>query len=103
MILFLFSFVIAWAIGFAVFGMAVWHTYLIATGQTTIEFHMNLYKNEATRVTGEVFVNQYDLGTKRNFREFFSIGAGRGWGSVFFPSVYLPSQKYYSIEDMFRE
>jgi palmitoyltransferase len=75
--LFIMIFVISICIGLAVLGMAIWHTYLIATGQTTIEYYMNGEKKEHSKYTGQVFVNEFDLGTLRNFKEFFNVGPHR--------------------------
>ncbi|TPX63286.1 hypothetical protein SpCBS45565_g06715 [Spizellomyces sp. 'palustris'] len=51
---FVFSFLLAGAIGLAICGMAGWHTWLIATGQTTIEHYGNQTSKEIAKSRGDV-------------------------------------------------
>lgn len=62
--------------------MFTWQAYLIATNQTTVEFYDNRYWSAKARSRGKVFYNVYDLGIRRNFREFFDIPEGSSllWG-----------------------
>ena len=105
-VLFILLYCICIAIGIAVFMMACWHGYLIGTGQTTIDYYNNRAKREHTLVTGQVFVNEYDLGTVRNFKEFFNIGRHRHWTSVLIPVPCLPSgdgTKFVTFAEFIRE
>ena len=52
--------------------MSVWQSFLVATGQTNIEYHENEYRRQVFRQHGQSFVKDFDLGTWRNFREFFN-------------------------------
>ncbi|KAI9013197.1 hypothetical protein BC832DRAFT_284510 [Gaertneriomyces semiglobifer] len=72
-------------IGLAVGGMTVWQTYLIATAQTTIEYYGNSVEKTIAKRRGDVFFNEYDLGTSRNFKIFFNISGRRKWPSIFWP------------------
>jgi palmitoyltransferase len=111
-VLFLFTYLVAVLIGFAILGMALWHTWLIATGQTTIEHHINSYKKAEARYSGQPFTNEFDLGTVRNFQEFFNIGAHRyqslisHWITVFIPMRVSPrtdGRSYTTVQHLFRE
>lgn len=53
-VLFLFEYIVSLTVGIAVLGMAIWHTYLIVTAQTTIEYHEFQYYKHVTQNTGEV-------------------------------------------------
>ena len=58
------------------------------------------------RVTGQVFVNEYDLGTIRNFQEFFNVGRHRHWTSILVPKPCPPSgdgTKFTSFAEFIRE
>ena len=48
-----------------------WHVYLVATAQTTIEFHNNRMNRREAKARGETWVNELDLGPARNWREVF--------------------------------
>ncbi|KAJ3033790.1 hypothetical protein HDV00_005831 [Rhizophlyctis rosea] len=83
--LLVFTMLLAVVIGAAIFGMAAWHTFLIGSGQTTIEHYANQDNAVYARARGDVFINEYDLGTIRNFRIFFNIGHKYKWYTVFVP------------------
>lgn len=103
-IYFLFIWIVCIVIGFALFLMAAWHTYLIGTGQTTLESQINDELRKQAKAEGIVFRNEYDLGFKMNFKEFFGIGKERGWVSVLIPIPYSPSTDGYyftTINDLF--
>ena len=73
-------------------GLTLWHAKLITNGETSIEAHINVserkrYLNEKL---GKGYVNPYDFGPWRNWCLFFGLVNGRGWGSVFWPSVHPP-------------
>ena len=58
------------------------------------------------RVTGQVFVNEYDLGTIRNLQEFFNVGRHRHWITIFLPVPCLPSgdgTKFVNFAEFIRE
>jgi palmitoyltransferase len=105
-VLFLFIYLVALLIGFAITAMAIWHTWLIATSQTTVEQYINEYKKSQARAAGQSFVNEYDLGTIRNFQEFFNIGTHRHWITIFIPMRIPPrsdGQYYPTVQQLFRE
>jgi len=60
--------------------------FLVLTGQTQIEFYENAMKKRRLK-KGEKFVNEYDLGLKKNFQFFF--GTGRNWYTFLWPSTKL--------------
>ena len=76
---------LAISIGFAVMALASWHLYLIFTGQTTIEYYSNSDSALFARQRGEMFHNEYDLGSRRNFKLFFSINTTNTWFSILLP------------------
>ncbi|KAJ3145695.1 hypothetical protein HDU89_006930 [Geranomyces variabilis] len=86
---FVFSFILAVAMAIAMGGFLAWHTWLVATAQTTIEYYNNQVASMVARSTGEPFFNEYDHGTARNFRVFLNIGP-RPWWSVLIPRPVQP-------------
>ena len=53
--LFIFSYLVSVLAGSALISLTIWHTWLVLTAQTTIEF----YRNQVARnILGEDFVNQ---------------------------------------------
>ena len=76
---------LAISIGFAVIALASWHLYLILTGQTTIEYYSNSDSALFAKQRGEMFHNEYDLGSRRNFKLFFSINATNTLFIMFLP------------------
>ncbi|KAI9355920.1 putative zinc finger protein [Zopfochytrium polystomum] len=87
---YIFSVLLASAIGLAVGFMAGWHLFLIMSGLTTIEHGLNQDAQMFARARGEPFVNEYDLGTVRNFKIFFSINASNPWWTLLIPRRYPP-------------
>jgi len=67
----LFAFVISVSVWCAISFMLGWHTYLILSGQTTIEFYYNQTQGQAARAKGELYRNPYDLGMSKNWQAFF--------------------------------
>lgn len=55
--LFLFSFLVSVLAGSAVISLCIWQTYIIITGQTTIEF----YRNQVSRALLDDFVNPVNI------------------------------------------
>ncbi|KAI8813871.1 DHHC palmitoyltransferase-domain-containing protein [Cladochytrium replicatum] len=83
--LWMFALLLASAMFLAVGGLCGWHTYLILTGQTTIEYYKNSTESHNSRIRGEIWINEYDLGTWRNFQIFFNIGSKYKWWNVLMP------------------
>ncbi|KNC50919.1 uncharacterized protein AMSG_07161 [Thecamonas trahens ATCC 50062] len=83
-----FVFVLTLSICLALTFMMVWQLYLVITAQTTIEFYFNRFRKKEAAQHGEVWVNEYDLGTWRNLDQFFGY---RGqWWRIFFPAFSPP-------------
>ncbi|KAI8893522.1 DHHC palmitoyltransferase-domain-containing protein [Globomyces pollinis-pini] len=105
-VFFLFMYLTVVIVGAAILGLTSWQTYLIATGQTTIEYHINGYNKTTARVTGDSYTNEFDLGTKRNFKEFFDIGPHRGWISILIPwpvKAKGNGTMYLTVSDLFTQ
>jgi hypothetical protein len=47
------------------------HTYLLLTGQTTLEYYRSIYIREKLRKENKVYKNPYDLGYYGNFKIVF--------------------------------
>ncbi|KAA0171240.1 hypothetical protein FNF27_06359 [Cafeteria roenbergensis] len=62
------------SVSLAVGLFALWHGFLAATNQTTIEFFHNLSRAARARERGYASANFYDLGIARNLREVFGTG-----------------------------
>ena len=72
-----FVFVVTTSVAIAVGILLGWHTYLVLNAQTTIEYYKSRAKRLGARSAhGEVYVNEYDLGRRKN------------WQSVFGPAKY---------------
>lgn len=80
-----FDFVLCLALCFAVGLLFMFHTYLILSAQTTIEFYQNRVAIMVARRQGKTFENPYDLGYRRNWQAVF--GSSRWW---FLPVVRAP-------------
>lgn len=101
-----FMFVIAATVGLALGLMLAWHTYLVATNQTTIEFYVNRMHAKKLRTQGQVFRNPHDLGVARNWEMTLgshplsvgwlmpSLQAPQGNG-VEYPTVFEPDIREY--------
>jgi len=50
-----------------------WHTYLVLTNQTTIEFFSNWTDASDARRQGERWVNPYSVGMRDNFEQVFGL------------------------------
>jgi len=83
-----FTFVITLSVTLAMAFMLGWHLYLVLTGQTTIEFYFNKYKERQAKARGEVWETPYDLGGRKNWQMFF--GPGRYAISWAMPSTSPP-------------
>jgi len=84
----LFAFVISLSVLIAISIMLGWHTYLILTNQTTVEFYYNQTRSKTVTANGEKYHNVYDLGKLKNFQVFF--GTQRFWFEWLLPSSRLP-------------
>merc|ERR1711916_11768 len=83
-----FVFVLTLSIFLALTFMMVWQLYLVIPAQTTIEFYFNRFRKKEAATHGEVWVNEYDLGTWRNLDLFFGY---RGqWWKILFPALAPP-------------
>eukprot|EP01102_Stenamoeba_stenopodia_P012568 TRINITY_DN398_c0_g1_i1.p1 TRINITY_DN398_c0_g1~~TRINITY_DN398_c0_g1_i1.p1 ORF type:complete len:225 (-),score=11.76 TRINITY_DN398_c0_g1_i1:129-803(-) len=67
----IFQFILTVSVMIAVGALLLWHFYLLLTNQTTIEFYHNSELSRHASARGEPFVNEYDLGYRRNFQLFF--------------------------------
>lgn len=74
----IFSFILSVAILLALTCLMVWHFYLVATAQTTIEFYNNRRDKMAENKKGRVWVNKFHLGMVNNWQEVFDE-RGRWW------------------------
>ncbi|ORX44193.1 zf-DHHC-domain-containing protein [Piromyces finnis] len=75
---------------FCVGGLYFWHLYLLLTNQTTIEYGENQYYKSEAKKAGNIYVNEYDLGYKTNFKMFFNIGLRTPWWLMLLPVKVKP-------------
>lgn len=69
-----FSFLLCLSVGVAVLVLCGFHTYLVLTGQTTIEFHGNCANHRRAKLANKKYKNPYDMGMKRNFQQVYGTG-----------------------------
>ena len=62
----------------AVGGMLLWHTYLVATAQGTVDFQRNRAAAAEAAAVGRPWRNTHDLGFRRNWQQRFDE-RGRLW------------------------
>ncbi|KAL2913040.1 Tetratricopeptide repeat protein 16 [Polyrhizophydium stewartii] len=72
-VLFLFAFLIAAALLPFIAAFMWWHGWLIAKNQTQIEQLIQQGPGIKFDTDGQPLINEYDLGTRRNFEDFFNI------------------------------
>lgn len=86
---FFFSFVMSVLMFIAMGLMAAWHTYLIGSGQTIIEFYANMDLQDDGSIDGSGFFNEYDFGIINNFKLFFNLTNNRSFITIFLP-IFVP-------------
>jgi len=79
-----FSFLLCISVGLAVSVLFGFHTYLLLTAQTTIEFHGNCANRRRAKKMNKKYKNPYDLGMKRNFQQVY--GSGNPLLAIIIPS-----------------
>ena len=68
-----FVFVLTLSVLFALTLFILWHAYLVATNQTTIEFYSNRMDSAEARRRGEHWVNPFSVGLRGNFEQVFGM------------------------------
>eukprot|EP00037_Helgoeca_nana_P013857 m.127952 g.127952 ORF g.127952 m.127952 type:complete len:325 (-) comp22267_c1_seq1:16-990(-) len=85
-------FVLTGAVVFALGILIAWHTYLISSAETTIEFYSNAVKRKNAWQAGMAWSNAYFLGVQQNWRVFLGLNnRWSGWRRVLLPSPHLPA------------
>lgn len=69
----LFTFIMSAAILIALTVLLVWHVYLVATSQSTIDFYSNRQSRREARREGKVWANTFDMGVRQNFKNVFEV------------------------------
>ncbi len=83
-----FATVLASSVLLAISVLLSFHSFLVVTAQTTIEYHWNTQRAAASRIRGETWRNPYDLGWRRNIEMFFGTS---DWRMFWLPSTKPPS------------
>ncbi|PPQ66674.1 hypothetical protein CVT24_008827 [Panaeolus cyanescens] len=96
-IAFAMMFILCCVLCFAVGVMLTYHLYGISNGETSVEAQDNEEYRKNAKARGEVFVNSYDVGTRKNFEFFFNLGDdGYSLTTLFFPLRINPYTDGYS-------
>lgn len=77
-----FSILLSCVMGLSITLMFAFHTYLVLTNQTSIEFYDNIHNAKVAKSQGRTYTNIFNMGWKNNFYEFLGVPRG-GW---LFPS-----------------
>lgn len=70
--------------------LTLWHAILITSGETSIEAHINKKERTAHQKRGQFYVNPYDYGKIRNWKQFLGLTKSRGWRYLLLPSTHTP-------------
>ena len=108
----LFSCILAGAVFLALSVLLFWHVYLVLSAQTTIDYYGNREAARIARRAGRVWVNEFDLGWRRNWQETFDERGPFWWiawaaprlrrhrgDGVCFPTAHEEAAKRGSRED----
>ncbi|EKM58574.1 uncharacterized protein PHACADRAFT_89055 [Phanerochaete carnosa HHB-10118-sp] len=71
---FLLEYLLSVVIFFAVTVMGGFHLWGIANAETSVENQDNEHYRKVARSRGEVFINSYDLGKRKNLELYFNVG-----------------------------
>ncbi|KAL2913016.1 hypothetical protein HK105_207471 [Polyrhizophydium stewartii] len=102
-VLFLFAFLIAAALLPFIAAFMWWHGWLIAKNQTQIEQLIQQGPGIKFDTDGQPLINEYDLGTRRNFEDFFNISRQNPWWTVLIPRLAPPRSDgvyYTTVRDL---
>ncbi|KAL3701144.1 hypothetical protein R1sor_019166 [Riccia sorocarpa] len=75
----LFTFVLSLAVFGSLSCLLGWHIYLVLTAQTTIDFYGNRQRRREARRSGQVWVNEFDVGKMQNLRNVLDASGDRLW------------------------
>ncbi|KAG6545226.1 hypothetical protein Mapa_013338 [Marchantia paleacea] len=75
----LFTFVLSLALFGSLSCLLGWHIYLVLTAQTTIDFYSNRQRRRDARRSGQVWVNEFDMGKIQNLRNVFETNSSGIW------------------------
>lgn len=89
-----FVFTLSLSGGLSVSILLFWHTYLILTNQTTIEFYVNMEERRVAGEQGYVYRNPFDEGLRGNLRRVFGDVP---WYRALLPSVRTPPEPMYPL------
>lgn len=78
-VVFLIVFIMAAVMGLVVFILALWHIYLVAHGETSVESQDMAHYRTMAKERDQAFVNVYNLGWLRNLQLFFNVGPGMSY------------------------
>ncbi|KAF9037640.1 zf-DHHC-domain-containing protein [Panaeolus papilionaceus] len=85
-IAFAMMFILSIVLCFAVGVMLAYHLYGIMAGETSVEAQDNEEYKKNAEARGDVFVNSYDVGRRKNLALFFNVGdEGYSLSTLFFP------------------
>ena len=84
------GFMLCLAVGIAVALLGGFHTYLVLSGQTTIEFHGNFVRKARAKKLGKKYRNPYDMGWKRNWQQVYGDYDDR-WSMLM--AILIPSKR----------
>ena len=96
-----FVLVLTGAVAIALTCLGGFHTYLIVTNQTNVEFIANYKQRKLAKKRGEVFTNVYDLGWVENIQE--TLGYGRWLFVSFTPLAQLRSDDGAQFKTVFNQ
>jgi len=88
----LFCFVLCGSAGCSVGALCLWHFYLIAKGQTNLEFILSYRDAAEARKKGAKYVNPHDRGPVANWKDAFGVSGPLWW--LIWPIPRLPRTRF---------
>lgn len=98
-----FSFVLAVAVACSLMFLGGWQVFLVISGQTSVEYYIHKDYANTAHAMGRTYRNPHDLGTKKNFQQFFGVNGSGWWFAWLVPGMANPVHLASSLHESQRQ